>query len=245
MKDDYYIHMFVKIPARRFPIIKRGMDHLLLEIRVGIFNFLTCAYIWLRSLDFGFVNDVLKVTMLVGLLFGSFCFSSSLAKDIGVKKVTSKKAALIDTFNQLRDKIGPTAFISREKGEVISDHYKLFPVDLRDIQKLDVITLAQLDPRCYSSSTIFCPIHFAVSRLPIFGDTRIERLELFEEWNMMQEHYCVAYAINDAMGLFEGFGFPTDDQRLAYYLSFGTDTCFGYTSSLLADWQNWNGTHSP
>ncbi|CAA3000832.1 tRNA wybutosine-synthesizing 4 [Olea europaea subsp. europaea] len=33
---------------------------------------------------------------------------------------------------------------------------------------------------------------------------RIERLELFdefEEWQMLQEHYCVAYAINDTMGL--------------------------------------------
>lgn len=42
---------------------------------------------------------------------------------------------------------------------------------------------------------------------------RIERLELFdefEEWHMMQEHYCVVYAINDAMGLFEDFGFPKD-----------------------------------
>ncbi|XP_059599280.1 retrovirus-related Pol polyprotein from transposon RE2 isoform X2 [Vitis vinifera] len=43
---------------------------------------------------------------------------------------------------------------------------------------------------------------------------RIERLELFdefEEWHMMQEHYCVAYAINDAMGLLGDFGFPKDD----------------------------------
>lgn len=42
---------------------------------------------------------------------------------------------------------------------------------------------------------------------------RIERLELFdefEEWHMMQEHYCVAHAINDAMGLFGDFGFPKD-----------------------------------
>lgn len=45
---------------------------------------------------------------------------------------------------------------------------------------------------------------------------RIERLELFdefEEWYMMQEHYCVAYAINDAMGLFEDFGFPNNQQK--------------------------------
>ena len=44
---------------------------------------------------------------------------------------------------------------------------------------------------------------------------RIERLELFdefEEWHMMQEHYCIAYAINDTMGLFRDFGFPNNEQ---------------------------------
>ena len=43
---------------------------------------------------------------------------------------------------------------------------------------------------------------------------RIERLELFdefEEWYMMQEHYCVAIAINDAMGLFRDFGFINEE----------------------------------
>ena len=35
-----------------------------------------------------------------------------------------------------------------ENGEVLSDHYKLLPVDLRDIQKLDeVIAMANMDPR--------------------------------------------------------------------------------------------------
>lgn len=35
-----------------------------------------------------------------------------------------------------------------EKGEVISEHYKLLPVDLRDIPKLDdIISLANIDPR--------------------------------------------------------------------------------------------------
>lgn len=35
-----------------------------------------------------------------------------------------------------------------EKGEVLSDHYKLLPADLRDIQKLDdVIAMANMDPR--------------------------------------------------------------------------------------------------
>nr|BAD95220.1 hypothetical protein [Arabidopsis thaliana] len=42
---------------------------------------------------------------------------------------------------------------------------------------------------------------------------RIERLELFdefEEWHMMQEHYCVTYAVNDAMGIFGDFGFTRE-----------------------------------
>lgn len=35
-----------------------------------------------------------------------------------------------------------------EKGEVMSEHYKLLPVDLRDIPKLDdIISLANMDPR--------------------------------------------------------------------------------------------------
>ena len=35
-----------------------------------------------------------------------------------------------------------------EKGEVLSDHYKLLPADLRDIQKLDdVIAMANMDLR--------------------------------------------------------------------------------------------------
>lgn len=36
-----------------------------------------------------------------------------------------------------------------EKGEVLGDHYKLLPVDLRDIGKLDdLIAYAKMDPRC-------------------------------------------------------------------------------------------------
>jgi tRNA wybutosine-synthesizing protein 4 len=40
---------------------------------------------------------------------------------------------------------------------------------------------------------------------------RIERLEIFdefEEWNLFQEHYAVALAVNDASGLLKNFGFP-------------------------------------
>jgi len=39
---------------------------------------------------------------------------------------------------------------------------------------------------------------------------RIERLEIFdefEEWHMIQEHYCITCGINDAQGLFRDFGF--------------------------------------
>lgn len=35
-----------------------------------------------------------------------------------------------------------------ERGEVLSNHYKLLPVDLRDVKQLDaMLTLAQMDPR--------------------------------------------------------------------------------------------------
>lgn len=39
---------------------------------------------------------------------------------------------------------------------------------------------------------------------------RIERLEIFdefEEWNIMQAHYCVAYGVKDDTGVFDNFGF--------------------------------------
>lgn len=35
-----------------------------------------------------------------------------------------------------------------ERGEVLNDHYKLLPIDLRDEKQLDTImSLAQMDPR--------------------------------------------------------------------------------------------------
>ncbi|XP_021846715.1 uncharacterized protein [Spinacia oleracea] len=65
-------------------------------------------------------------------------------------RVTSKKATLIEYHNELREKLGPTSTISRENGEVLGDRYKLLPVDLRDIPRLNnVIGLANLDPRSY------------------------------------------------------------------------------------------------
>lgn len=40
---------------------------------------------------------------------------------------------------------------------------------------------------------------------------RVERLEIFdefEEWDLIQDHYCIALAVNDASGLLADFGFP-------------------------------------
>lgn len=43
-----------------------------------------------------------------------------------------------------------------DNGEVISEQYKLFPVDLRDLKKLDdVITSANMDPRYQPGLIIF------------------------------------------------------------------------------------------
>ncbi|KAK8336676.1 hypothetical protein V6Z11_A09G139100 [Gossypium hirsutum] len=53
--------------------------------------------------------------------------------ELDFKEVTSKKASLIESYSQLRDKIGATASILRENGEVLSEHYKLLSVDLHDI----------------------------------------------------------------------------------------------------------------
>lgn len=51
-----------------------------------------------------------------------------------------------------------------EKGEVHSDHYKLLPIDLRDIDQLnDVLAIAGMDPR-YESTEDF-PLRGPVFRV--------------------------------------------------------------------------------
>ncbi|KAK9142880.1 hypothetical protein Syun_012280 [Stephania yunnanensis] len=146
MKDEY-VHLFVKRPLRRSPIINRGYFARWAALRNLILQFLHCG----RHSD-GSVTK--KQILSLGAGFDTTYFQLQdegigpfLYVELDFKEVTSKKAAIIENFGELRDKIGPTASILRDKGEIHGDHYKLLPIDLRDVDKLDdIIGFAKLDP---------------------------------------------------------------------------------------------------
>ncbi|KAM1175314.1 hypothetical protein ACFX13_028399 [Malus domestica] len=147
MKDDY-VHLFVRRPVRRSPIINRGYFARWAALRKLLNQFLDAGG------NGGEKGHLKKQILSLGAGFDTTYFQLQdegrapyLYVELDFKEVTSKKATLIETCSHLRDKISATASISRESGEVLSDHYKLLPVDLRDIPKLDnVIALAGMNP---------------------------------------------------------------------------------------------------
>ncbi|KAK6142960.1 hypothetical protein DH2020_023308 [Rehmannia glutinosa] len=146
MKDDY-VHLFVKRPVRRSPIINRGYFARYAALRKLLYEFLDCE----KSMD---EKSTKKQILSLGAGFDTTFFqlqdegkAPHLYVELDFKEVTRKKAALIENSVELRSKVGEAASISHEKGEVLGDHYKLLPVDLRDIKKLDdIISLASIDP---------------------------------------------------------------------------------------------------
>ncbi|RDX98781.1 tRNA wybutosine-synthesizing protein 4, partial [Mucuna pruriens] len=200
MKDDY-IHLFVRRPVRRSPIINRGY-------------FARYAAIWkhlYQFLDVEKKSDEDAPIKKQILSLGNEGKAPYLYVEVDFKEVTSKKAALVETCSPLRNKVGKTAVMSREK-EVFSAHYKLLPADLRDVKQLSaIITHAGLNPslptfiiaECvliyldpdstraivgWASETFSTAIFFLYEQIhpdDAFGQQMIRNLEKAVAWDML------------------------------------------------------------
>ncbi|XP_010523103.1 PREDICTED: leucine carboxyl methyltransferase 1 isoform X2 [Tarenaya hassleriana] len=146
IKDDY-VQLFVRRAIRRSPIINRGYFARWAALRKLLLQFLD-------SVATSDQTQTKKQILSLGAGFDTMYFqlkdegkAPHLYVELDFKEVTRKKATVIENSSQLRDKIGANASISIEQGHVLSDHYKLLPVDLRDIPTLsDVISFANMDP---------------------------------------------------------------------------------------------------
>ncbi|XP_002979526.2 leucine carboxyl methyltransferase 1 homolog [Selaginella moellendorffii] len=283
---DNYVQYFVRRPVKRSPLINRGYFARWAAIRALLMQFLSQP------------SSKRKQIVSLGAGFDTTFFqlkeeenAPDVFMEVDFLEVTSKKAMIVAACKETARHLDSPVF-APEKGEISSEHYKLFACDLTDTARLDAVcekanldlslptlilaecVLIYMDPEASRallrwaaskfSNAVFvayeqihgedafgqqmirnlesrgCPllgIHDTStleSKMNRFLETgwkravavdmdeiynrhidpverrRIERLEIFdefEEWHIMQEHYCVAYGIIDENETFAGFGF--------------------------------------